>query len=141
MSVSHKLLNTKEAEKMFSNAFKKSAESATLAFEDITLLAHETAVKRSNRVVLPRVNGKYIDPTPGQRNDLRPFQRTGNYRRSIKFKFSRSGGFKGVISAGANYSKKLEQSYFNLKESADLAVKQFPKIMERNFKQRMRKNR
>lgn len=141
--ISFKLVGEKNFERLLSQAVKRCRKTAELALEDATLFAHETAVERSNRVVLqklPSPKRGYFDPTPGRRNKLRPFMRTGTYRRSIKFKVANKK-LKGTISAGANYSKKLEEDYKNLEQSAVIAMKKFPKFFERNFRSQMRKNR
>lgn len=139
--ITHKLLGTKKAEKMFSDASKKCRKSAHLAFEDTTLFAHETAVKRSKRVVLRKKPGTvstYIQPTSPDESK-RPFQRTGSYRRSIHFKITRTGKFVGQIIADVNYAKHLEEKYQNLEISADIAVKKFPDFLKKTFRAQMRK--
>ena len=123
MSVSHKLLGTKKAEKMFALASKKSKRSADCAFEDTTMFAHETAVKRARS------------------RSIRPFWRTGNYTRSINFSISTKGKFTGKIFSPVTYAKKLENWYENLKASADIAIKKFPQFMNRCYRDEMRKAR
>jgi len=143
MTIKLKLLGTKEAEKLFKSAIKQSRKATELSMEDTVLDAHETAVKRANRVVLtknPAPSRGHFDPTPGARNNLRPFHRTGNYRRSIKFSIA-SRKLSGKITAGAKYSKRLETEYNNLKISADEAMGRFSKHMKKNYEKEMRRNR
>jgi len=128
---------------MFAKAAKKSRKGAICAFEDVTLRAHEIAVKRAQRVVLRKTGprGGYRVP-PGARESDRPYQRTGTYRRSIKpiiKKTATGSDFVGKIGAGVNYGKKLEDQYRNLGISADLAIKEFPKFAKQCFKDAMRK--
>lgn len=142
MSVTHNMLGTKEAEKMFKSAMKKSKIAAEKAMEDTTFYAHEVAVNRAKRVVLKKTGprGGYAVPSAMRgRDDLRPFHRTGNYMRSIQFRITNSGHFIGKIMATVNYGKKLEVAYKNLTISANIAVKEFPKFFKKTLKEEMRK--
>jgi hypothetical protein len=123
MTVTHSIKDTKKAEKLFSDAVKKSKRSALVAFEDTTLLAHETAVKRARS------------------RDIRPFWRTGNYTRSINFSISKAGRFTGKIFSPVTYAKKLETWYSNLKISAGIAIKEFPRLMKEAYKREMRRKK
>jgi hypothetical protein len=123
MGVSLKLLGTKKAEKVFALAAKKSKRSADCAFEDTTMFAHETAVKRARS------------------RKIRPFWRTGNYTRSINFSISSKGTFTGKIFSPVTYAKKLENWYENLKISAETAIKEFPRFMKKCYKEEMGRTR
>jgi hypothetical protein len=123
MSATFQIKNTKAVQKMFAQASKKSKRSAECAFEDVTLLAHETAKKRATS------------------RKIRPFWRTGNYTRSIAFSISKKGTFTGKIFSPVLYAGKLEGWYQNLQVSADTAIKSFKKFMTRCYRTEMRKKR
>lgn len=142
MSVTHNIKGLNNVNKLYKAAAKSSAKSAEEAFNDTVLLADETAKKRSKRVVLQRLpGGRYYDPSPGQRNELRPFQRTGTYRRELGVEVSKSGTFTGKIFGNANYSDRLEKKYGNLRKSAEIAIKEFPDFLKKAYKNEMRKKK